>query len=47
MKAFITYELPDSVRLNDNAITHEHAIKEPSGTMWHHVVSGGFGTTPY
>ena len=37
MKAFITYELPDSVRLNDNAITHEHAIKEPTGTMWYQV----------
>ena len=37
MKAFITYELPNGIRLNDNAITHEHAIKEPSGNMWYQV----------
>ena len=37
MKAFITYELPDSVRLNDNAITPEHAIKDPTDTMWYQV----------
>ena len=37
MKAFITYELPNGIRLNDNAITHEHAIKEPTGTMWYQV----------
>ena len=37
MKAFITYELPDGVRLNDNTITPEHAIKEPTGTMWYQM----------
>lgn len=37
MKAFIAYELPDGIRLNDNTITHEHAIKEPTGTMWYQV----------
>ena len=37
MKAFITYELPNGIRLNDNTITHEHAIKEPTGTTWYQV----------
>ena len=37
MKAFITYKLPNGIRLNDNTITHEHAIKEPPCTMWYQV----------
>lgn len=37
MKAFIAYELPNGIRLNDNAITHEHAIKEPTGNTWYQV----------
>lgn len=37
MKAFIPYELTNGIRLNDNVITHEHAIKEPTGIMWYQV----------
>ena len=37
MKAFIAYELPNGTRLNDNAITPEHAIAEPVGNMWYQI----------